>query len=66
MTNQQRNVSDLNILMDRVIGDTEHYLEDLKGQKRLKRLYKKDVLHLQEHLHKLMERVNYLESEHAV
>ncbi len=66
MANQQGNERDLNIMMERVINDTEHYLEDLKGQKHLKRLYKKDVLHLKEHLHKLMERVAHLESEHAV
>ncbi len=65
MADQQRDVRSLNLAMEHVINDAEHFLEDLKGQKHLKRLVKNDVRHLNEHLRKLMERVAYLETEHA-
>ncbi len=63
MTHQQDD--ELDIAMKHVIRDTEHFLEDLKGQKQIKGLVKKDVQHLKEHLHKLMERVAHLEIEHT-
>ena len=65
MTSQQKDVKDLNLAMEHVINDAEHFLKDLKGQKHLKKCVKKDVRHLKEHLQELIEHVTYLEIEHA-
>jgi len=63
MTNTQRIKRDLNYLMERVINDADHFIEDIRGQKHLKRLYKKDIKHLQDHLSKLIDQITYIESE---
>jgi len=65
MASQQKDVKDLNLSMEHVINDAEHFLKDLKGQNHLKRLVKKDVRHLKEHLQKLIEHVAHLETEDA-
>ena len=66
MTNTHRIENDLKYLMERVISDADHFIEDIRGQRHLKRLYKKDVNHLQEHLNKLIDQVTVIESEYTM
>ena len=65
MASQQNDVKDLILAMEHVINDAEHFLKDLKGQNHLKRMVKKDVRHLKEHLQGLIEHMTHLETEHA-
>ena len=65
MNIEQNCVKDLNHDMEHVITDTEHLLKDLKGQKHLKKLLRKDTQRLKAHLQKLITDVTRLESEHA-
>jgi hypothetical protein len=65
MNIEQNSVKDLNLDMEHVINDAEHLLKDLKGQKHLKRLLRKDTRRLKEHLQKLITDVTRMESKHA-
>ena len=55
----------LDVAMEHVVRDTEHFLEDLKGRKHFKGLVKNDVQHLKEHLRKLMGHLAQLETGQA-
>ena len=51
--------------LGRVIEDTEHFLSDLKGHRSIKKLVKKDVTKLRDHLYRLLEHVEQLEENHT-
>ena len=61
MSTNDRDVRQLHMDMEHVLNDAEHFLSDLKGQKHTRKVVKKDVVHLKEHLHRLVAHLNDLE-----
>lgn len=65
MSTDDRDVRQLHVDMEHVLNHAEHFLSDLRGQKRAKRVVKKDVVGLKNHLNRLIEHLNHLESNHT-
>ena len=65
MNTTERDIRQLHVEMEHVLNDAEHFLVDLKGQRHTKRVVKKDVVHLKEHLQRLITHLNDLEGDHA-
>jgi len=65
MSTAERDIRQLHLDMEHVLNDAEHFLVDLKGQKHTKRVAKKDVVRLKEHLKRLIDHLTNLEENHA-
>ena len=61
MSTTERDIRQLHTEMEHVLNDAEHFLSDLRAQKHTHRVVKKDVVHLKEHLQRLIMHLNALE-----
>lgn len=65
MGKERRNIKQLYSDMEHVLNAAEHFLKDLKGQKHVKGLVRKDTEHLKAHLQRLIDHLSHLEDASA-
>ena len=63
MEKNKKDIRQLHVEMDHVLNDGEHFLLDLKGEKNIKGLVKKDIRQLKEHLLRLVSHLAELEEQ---
>ncbi len=66
MNSEEKNIKQLHNDIEHVLNDAESFLKDLKGQLRVKKMFRKDTLHLKDHLQRLIDHLNDLAKEHEV
>ncbi|NOY69390.1 MAG: hypothetical protein GXP53_07865 [Deltaproteobacteria bacterium] len=64
MTSAKKDIKQLHNDMEHVLNDAEFFLKDLKGQARVKKMFKKDAMHLRDHLQRLIDHLNDLSEEY--
>lgn len=62
MTDYDRSINALHSDMAHILNDAERFLSDLKGQKKVKGIVKKDVRLLRDHLSRLVTHLEDLET----
>jgi hypothetical protein len=63
MKNRERQIELLNHDVESIVSDTERFLKDLKGQKRVKGSVRQDMRHLRSHLHRLVTHLHGVGAE---